>query len=949
MLTKVSHRVGGSVALVALALVLSVAYGQATPTVFLADDSPLVGNTTSPTHALPVLFVHGHRPDSETNPEPHYRSTWQLPLGNLPSFSQTLNHGDNAGLGIEPYYIYFTDHNRSIVDDARDIGEAIELILQRHDPHYIPNDPNHLPTVQIVIIAYSKGTISTRLYLKSLVEDLSTTHNLPPPRQDFRPVSEFIAIAPPNHGTRWPLLTQSLAVRQLNNGYGGLLCLPYGDAEAADFIQSLNGHPIADSHIGASPQDIYPSEAPGSRSDGAPPQQGVLYLTLYADNNRDPVGGDTPQDDCDFFGQQQGRKLARNLAPDAVNMPVASIPGGTDGAAVHANTIHTQDVICLALYTAVHHRAPAVGMTCPLQNDIPIVPVPARASVMLTLDLSGSMLSPVCPGCATRLQVLQDAAEIFLQLWALVGTPQDQVGLAYFRTDVDTPLIPPNTAVLGPLLPNVATLINNVRSQQTSLWELTAMGGGLQAALNTLQSANNSRHVILFTDGMQNVYPMVQEVSGQLEISGTGTPQSNIAPTVPPTRLDQLLGTRVSVIGIGADPAFTSLLADIAHDTDGLVKFTTAPDTDLRRFFIEELVNALRGFSPQLVGYHHGVISAGGSVEAFAVDHGARKVVLKLSWQQGQQLTFRVEKDGVDLTPFGTVVDGPFYRFFALDLPTDVQGQTVQPGGLWQMVITGPTGELYEAAAIVDETFLHYDVSLGARTYQVGETLELELRLLADERPLKGTAQVTATILAPRYSVATLLSTLPIAVEDKSEPGLTMRQRRVEALLHNEEALELLRPMATKVQLSAQEGGFYRAAWPSVNVPGIYTAIFHVAGDSPELGTFQRTETISTAVHFARADRQLSALKAMFVERTAHGDVITIRLRPQDAYGNFLGPEVGHEIQVALSTGTVDKDIGDLHDGTYLIRLLVPQKADPQVTVTVAGDILFRGRLSELR
>lgn len=949
MSTKVSHWIGGAMVLAALALALSTAYGQTAPTVFLADDSPLVGNTTSPAHALPVLFVHGHRPDSNTNPEPHYRSTWQLSLGNLPSFSQTLNHGDNAGLGIEPYYIYFTDHNRSIVDDAREIGEAVELILQRHDPHYIPNDPNHFPTVQIVVIAYSKGTISTRLYLKSLVENLSPTHNLPYPPMGFRPVSEFIAIAPPNHGTQWPLPTQSLAVQQLNNGYGGLLCLPYGEPEATDFIQSLNGHPIVDSHIGASPQDIHLPEAPGSRPDGTPPQEGVLYLTLYADNNRDPVGGDTPQDDCDFFGLQQGRKLARNLAPDAVNMPLASIPGGTDGAAVHANTIHTPDVICLALYTAVHHRAPAVGMTCPLQNDIPIVPVPTRASVMLTLDLSGSMLSPVCPGCTTRLQVLQDAVEIFLQLWALVGAPQDQVGLAYFRTDVDTPLLPPNPAVLGPLLPNVATLINNVRSQQTSFWELTAMGGGLQAALNTLQSARNSRHVILFTDGMQNVYPMVQEVAGQLEISGTGIPQSNIAPTVPPTRLDQNLGSRVSVIGIGAEPAFMSLLADIASDTDGLVKFTTAPDTDLRRFFIEELVNALRGFSPQLVGYHHGAVGASGSVEAFAVDHGAHKVVLKLSWQQGQQMTFRVEKDGMDLTPFGTVVDGPFYRFFALDLPTDVQGQTVQPGGLWQMIITGPTGEFYEAAAIVDETLLHYDVSLGARTYQVGETLELELRLLADELPLKGTTQVTATILAPRYSVGTLLSTLPIAVEDKSEPGLTTRQRLVEALLHHEEFSQLLRPIATQVQLSAQEGGFYRTAWPSVSVPGIYTVIFQVAGDSPELGTFHRTEAVSTVVHFAEADRQRSELNAIFVERTAQGDVMAIRLRPQDAYGNFLGPEAGHEIQVALSTGTVDKNIGDLHDGTYLIRLLVPQKADPQVTVTVAGDILFRGQLSALR
>jgi hypothetical protein len=149
--------------------------------------------------------------------------------------------------------------------------------------------------------------------------------------------------------------------------------------------------------------------------------------------------------------------------------------------------------------------------------------------------------------------------------------------------------------------------------------------------------------------------------------------------------------------------------------------------------------------------------------------------------------------------------------------------------------------------------------------------------------------------------------------------------------------------------LSEQEGGLYQAAWPSVSVPGVYTVIFHVAGYSPELGAIQRTETVSTVVHFARADLRLSELKVVFVERIVQGDVMVIRLRPQDVYGNFLGPEAGDEIQVALSTGTVDKEIHDLQDGTYLIPVLVPQKADPQVTVTVAGNVLFRGRLSTLR
>lgn len=148
----------GAALVVALSgLVLDPTSALAVPQVFLAGDVPLAGNTSRPLQPLPVLFVHGHKPDTDTSTEPHYRVTWQTALGSLPSFAQALTHSQNAGLGIEAYYIHFTDHNRSIADDAREIGEAVELILQRHDPAYVPGDPQHPTNVQVVLIGYSKG------------------------------------------------------------------------------------------------------------------------------------------------------------------------------------------------------------------------------------------------------------------------------------------------------------------------------------------------------------------------------------------------------------------------------------------------------------------------------------------------------------------------------------------------------------------------------------------------------------------------------------------------------------------------------------------------------------------------------------------------------------------------------------------------------------------------
>jgi len=801
--------------------------------------------------------------------------------------------------------------------------------------------------VQVVLIGYSKGTLSSRLYLKSLTMDLSTEFGLPVPLAGFRPVSEFVAIAPPNHGLRWPLPTQSLAVKQLNNGYSGNFCIGYGDAAATDFIQRLNGHPMGDSHLDAAPLGTYDSEAPGSREDGRPPTQGVLYVNLYADADRDLVGGDTPQDDCTAGTQRQGRKLARNLATHATNLPVAAVLG-TDAEA-HANTVHTPAVMCLALYTAVYHRAPAPATTCPEQDGVPIVPLPPRATVALVLDLSGSMLAPACPaaGCATRLQVLLEAAELFVQLWALVGAPQDNIGVSYFRTNILTLPLPPGGTALAPLAPSVATIVMDLRAQQTLPSSLTAMGGGLQSAIGALAAVTAGRHIVLFTDGMQNVFPRVTTTGSQLEIAGSGTPQSNVGATSPPTRLDQGLGIKVSVIGIGAAPAFVGLLQDIATATGGLTRFTIAPDEDLRRFFVEELINALRGFSPQLVAYRRGTVAAAPPSESFAVNAGAKKLVLKLSWKAPRKLTFRVERSGVDVTSAGTIVDGPFYRFVSFDA---AKTPAVRTGGTWTMRIKGANGDPYEAAAIVDEPSLRVEASLGKRTYRVGDDVDLGLRLTADGKALTG-AKVQATVLVPRQSVGTLLAMKPERAGEqagRTEPGLTTGQRRIEALLLDKDARAALRPVAQTIALSERGDGVYRASFRGVTVPGIYTVVFQVDGQSQKAGSIRRTETLSTFVRFGTADARGSALSVETLGGTTGQAEMAIRLRPRDTHGNFLGPDVAHEIDVALSDGVVAKEITDLGDGGYFVSILAPRSSDPTVTITVAGARLYRGALSGL-
>jgi len=115
-------------------------------------------------------------------------------------------------------------------------------------------------------------------------------------------------------------------------------------------------------------------------SDAAAPHSGVLYVALYgAANNPDTiVGGDTASGDC------HGRKVARNLAGDAsgtiaINIPITPIPSP-----VHANTVHAADIICKALFAAVHHSSPAAETWAPSGNGIacaaPAAAVPSDSS-----------------------------------------------------------------------------------------------------------------------------------------------------------------------------------------------------------------------------------------------------------------------------------------------------------------------------------------------------------------------------------------------------------------------------------------------------------------------------------------------------------------------------------------------------------------------------------------
>jgi Zn-dependent metalloprotease len=577
--------------------------------------------------------------------------------------------------------------------------------------------------------------------------------------------------------------------------------------------------------------------------------------------------------------------------------------------------------------------------------------------IMLVLDLSGSMLSPACPGCDSKLDVLKDSVELFVQVMTELAVPEDRVGVAYFRTDITNFEI--GGEVLLPVLSHSADIIADVQAQTTVGLNLTAMGGGLQWAINMLVDESRPQNIIVFTNGMQNVNPMVKRVADPSEPDGfhleidnePGRPFSNISPTSPQTVIDENLGITISSIAVGAGDPYLELLEDIAEKTGGISRFTTAPDDDLRRFYIEELVSVLQQHSPQLLAYRYGTLGSSPALEEFDVAENAKKIVFKTSWERGRTFSVRIFKDDVEMSEYARLTSGPFYSISSLELPVTTGNGIVDSEGTWRLQIEGQKGTDYEIAAIVDEPKFAYEFSLGEDDYRVGDPVEIFARINYGGVPVTDADEVKVTVLKPGMGMGTLLSVkgFPSEPEDfQTEKGILESQKKLQLLLMREDAWAKVQPKKRIIFMGHRQDGMYTAVFENTDVPGIYTFVFEIEGMNPTTGPYSRTESISTLVSFRRAERKKSYILMETLKRTEDVRNLRLYLRPRDSFGNYLGPDYGDQISITISQGEVTGAVQDGVDGSYTVPLIIPRGKDPMITIRVLDHTLFEGPISKL-
>jgi hypothetical protein len=374
---------------------------------------------------------------------------------------------------------------------------------------------------------------------------------------------------------------------------------------------------------------------------------------------------------------------------------------------------------------------------------------------ILALDRSGSMGYPPPSGGSPdmKIDILKDAVGVFLDVWEANAVPGDRVGVVDFNGDLGQYVDPITTDNLVPVPDSVPDVDLYVRG--LSHGGITCMGGAVANGLDALEESGR-RHIILFSDGMQNCNPVLVEDGPFIQIlhvdpADVGAHDfvdyilgdSGIAPK-PGIDLEDF-DTRIHTIGVGLSGSpWTDLMSEIASETHGLHFETPAPEIDLQNFYLNDLLESFKGATPQLVQHPHGTF---GPAEGYAQDRcwinsTARWLTVVLSWQgdpdQNQLLCTLEAPDGTLIEIHSRTKAAPRRRVISMPLPTYHYDRLVNHAGEWRLHIMGRAKESvpYQVFWIVDDWHVHFDVATIDRSYRVGESLLLQATLLQDGEPL---------------------------------------------------------------------------------------------------------------------------------------------------------------------------------------------------------------------
>ena len=637
----------------------------------------------------------------------------------------------------------------------------------------------------------------------------------------------------------------------------------------------------------------------------------------------------------------------------------------------------------------VPETGPYYGASRVIDDDFD-VPDRSPVDLILALDISSSMDS-VVPGATTgltKITLLRQAAEVFLQTWRLHQVPGDRVGVIYLNSDTSS--IPAAPPVLRDLATEVDAVITDINGKGAS--GCTAVGGALQVGFDSFDATSmNKQVIILFSDGMQSINPFVGEEGSpeRLKImtfaSGSSLPfgaffcstatADDLAGVdiVPDGQFLDDHGVKVHTIGVGVDGAgFQELIERVADETSALHHFTSAPDENLDIFYTNDLVSSLKTATLEVVGTSSGEVSSRrGKTLLVPVNQTAISLTVVLSWKGGEgDVEMSVHAPGGEMVSPTELKESGFYRIWKYDLPPEVGGADVGAVGNWRVSLRGSGSALkYQMTAIVDEPCFHYQFNVPSIATATGDRILLTAALTQKGKPVLGGDGVFVEVERPAEPMGNLLvEWLPrtktarerqqgYESEKRSEidPSKRAFHAAMKELYAQPAFVERARAKTRHKVFLADDGskkrgdakagdGIYSGYLATTQIPGSYQLKL-VVQVSSLCGRVTRTESTTTLVSVDYFDPERSVLAAVPLNERAY----SVLVAPIDRFGNLLGPGRAEEIEIYAKGIKPIGAVRDRLDGSYEQVIEVERGHNPKVTVQARGrqlaNVYFRDML----
>lgn len=576
----------------------------------------------------------------------------------------------------------------------------------------------------------------------------------------------------------------------------------------------------------------------------------------------------------------------------------------------------------------------------------------------LVLDFSGSMNQVL--GSTTRVQEMQDSVRLFVDTWKMnQPAPEDgndNIGLVTYNSTSQTiiPSLLPLESAIGDDADEVLTeMCNPDPMDATNCLRNggggTAMGLGLIDGYNMLSgSTNANRFIILLTDGMQNVSPLVTDDGGSFAFS----PPNGITSSDFDSN-----NITVHTLGIGSTigSAFLDTLENISDSTPGGVTHNTDNATDaLPDMWQNTLVESLDANSLEMVGHDSGIFTMAdqrkGKKHSYHLNKSARKATFVLYWKGDRR------KDALQIAlrhkPSGTFIpastnglranDNSFYSIRHMDFPITLPDGTKLTGeGEWELFINGKLAVdsvNYQTWVMAEDDAVKYDFTIPKRIWTVGELVSF-ISSITDKKGksiIKKVIEAKVNISAPSIGLGTFVATNKVRRPGKGfslRSNLVAIDNQIKQLnldpdsfnnAANKKLLLLLRDPTLQSQLKrefttldfkpAQQGKSI-AKFDKTKVPGSYTVNISVKAIGVDGSIIQRTRRFSMRVEMSSIDRNNTFIDVQRVQLDKGN--LQVQVTPIDKYGNYLGPGLSNKL--AFNVKSVEKvgELVDNLDGSY--------------------------------